>query len=236
MAFFGEVYLRSTRPLLNPAVTTAEVHYLAERLPRSGPVLDVGCGHGRHAHRLWRLGLPVVGLELDPLSLAEREGAFPAIRADMRSLPVKTASLAAAFAWYSTLFALRDEEHPALLAELARAIRPGGLLILHTVPFERLERTPEAELLIDLEDGTRLEEHSRFDPATGRDVGARTLKLADGRVLSGTYSIRYYRLAELSSMLEGAGFHIRWVYGELCGRDLATDSTDLILGAERRDG
>ncbi len=49
--FFGELYLRSTRPFQPASVTEAESRYLGERLREAGTqglVLDLGCGHGRH--------------------------------------------------------------------------------------------------------------------------------------------------------------------------------------------
>ncbi|QRO02293.1 class I SAM-dependent methyltransferase [Archangium violaceum] len=242
MSFFGELYLRSTLPFLSEETTAKEVAYLArsfQDLTVPGPVVDLGCGHGRHASRLNTAGPlagRIIGLELDALSLAERLPGFPAVRADLRSLPFGTGSLAGAYAWYSTLFVFSDEEHVELLREVARSLRPGGRLVLHTVPYERLASQPEASFSTYLPDGSLLEEESRFDAARSRDQGSRRLTLPDGRVLSGQYAIRYYPLADLIQLLEFTGFSIRWVHGGLEGEQPSAASTDLIVGAELRHG
>jgi len=242
VSFFGELYLRSTLPFLSAETTAREVAYLSRQLgPRApvGSVLDLGCGHGRHAAALNREGPlagRVIGLERDALSLSQREPGFPAVRGDLRALPLRSGSLAGAYAWYSSLFVFSDAEHRALLADLARVLRPGAPLVVHTAPCERLAAAPEASFRQQLPDGSVLEEHSRFDPVTGRDHGERRLSIPDGRVLSGTYAIRYYPLADLTQLLESAGFSVAWVHGGLEAEPLSSTSTDLILGAERRHG
>ncbi len=240
MSFFGELYLRSTVPFLSEATTEREVACLSrgfEDLKVPGPIVDLGCGHGRHASRLNTAGPlagRILGLELDALSLKERRPGFPAVRADLRALPFRTASLAGAYAWYSTLFVFSDAEHESLLREVARCLRPGGRLVLHTVPYERLASNPHASFRGYLPDGSLLEEESRFDAVRGRDEAWRRLTLPDGRMLSGRYAIRYYPLADLTHLLESTGFSTRWVHGGLEGEPATSTSTDLIVGAELR--
>ncbi|MBN1205000.1 MAG: class I SAM-dependent methyltransferase [Myxococcaceae bacterium] len=242
MSFFGELYLRSTRPFLSPEITLREVAYLKRcfaGLALPGPVVDLGCGHGRHAAPLNTSGPlagRVVGLELDAYSLSQRAPGFPAIRGDLRALPFQTGSLGGAYAWYSTLFAFSEAEHRVILQEVARCLRPGALLVFQTVPYERLRESPGAAFQHTLPDGSVLEEESRFNPETGMDHGRRRLTLPEGRVLSGVYTIRYYPLAELTQLLESTGLATRWVHGSLEGEPPTSASTDLIVGAELRHG
>ncbi|NBD11201.1 MULTISPECIES: methyltransferase domain-containing protein [Corallococcus] len=236
-AFFGELYLRSTLPFLSEEVTAREAEYLSRAFADvEGPVVDLGCGHGRHAARLnaeGGLAGRVVGLELDPLSLRLRRPGFPVAQGDLRALPFQDASVGGAYAWYSTLFAFSDAEHVQVLREAARVLRPGGRLVFQTVPYERLARSPGAAFHQRLPDGSLLEEESRFDATRGRDVGQRRLTLPDGRVLRAAYAIRYYPLAELKRLLESTGFSVAWVHGGLDSRPMTPDSTDLIVGAGR---
>ncbi len=242
MSFFGELYLRSTLPFLSEAVTQSETEYLARAfadVPGTEPVVDLGCGHGRHASRLNASGPlagRIIGLELDALSLSMRRPGFPAVQGDLRALPFRSATLAGAYAWYSTLFAFTDEEHVHILREVARVVRPGGRLVFQTVPYERLAESPGAAFRQTLPDGSVLEEQSRFDVVTGRDVGQRTLSLPTGRRLTASYSIRYYPLAELTRLLESTGFSTAWVHGGLAGEPHAPHATDLIVAADRRHG
>jgi len=239
----GELYLRSTLPFLSAEVTAREVRCLA-RLFRehqrpdagaSGPILDLGCGHGRHAAALAReLGRAVVGVERDGPSLQARRERFPAIRGDFRALPLRTGGAGGAFAWYSTLFLLEgDGAIAAQLREVARVLRPGALLVAHSAPFERLAARPSARFQAELPDGSRLEEESAFDAAAGVDRGRRRMTLPDGRVLSGDYTIRYYRLAELEELLRGAGMQPVVAWGGLEGQPPSPGASDLIVGAIR---
>jgi SAM-dependent methyltransferase len=242
VSFFGELYLRSTRPLLSPEITAREAAYLQRcfaGLAHPGPIVDLGCGHGRHAALLNTSGPlagRVVGLDLDPYSLSQRLPGFHAVRGDLRALPFQPRSLAGAYAWYSTLFAFSDTEHRVILQEVARCLQPGALLIFQTVPYERMSRQPSAAFQHTLPDGSVLEEQSHFDPKTGVDHGHRQLTFPNGRVLSGTYTIRYYPLAELTQLLESTGLSTKWVHGSLQGEPLSSTSTDLIVGAELRHG
>ncbi len=242
MSFFGELYLRSTLPFLSESVTTREVEYLARAfadVSGPAPVVDLGCGHGRHAARLNASGPlagRVIGLELDSLSLAMRRPGFPAVQGDLRALPFREVSIAGAYAWYSTLAAFTDAEHVHILREVARVLRPGGRWVFQTVPYERLADSPQAAFQRTLPDGSVLEEESRFDATTGRDTGVRTLTLPGGRCLRASYSLRYYPLAEWVRLLESTGFSVAWVHGGLDGGPLGPQSTDLIVGAERRHG
>lgn len=234
--YWGELYLKTTLPFLSEATTRKEAAYLARAFAEArGPVVDLGCGHGRHAALLAEAGLRIAGLDRDAASLALRPAGLAGIRGDFRELPFGDGALAGAYAWYSTLFIHSDAQNAATLREVSRVLRRGARLLIHTVPFERLERAPQARFETTLPDGTHLVEQSRFDASTGVDVGHRELSLPDGRVLCGRYSIRYYPLTELLKLLWAAGLMLRWVHGDLDGRPLTPQSTDLILAAERTD-
>lgn len=103
-------------------------------LPQGARVADVGCGPGETVALLRERGLTAVGLDLSASLLAEargRDGAMPLIRADAGAdaeigLPLRTASLDGAFC-ECVLSVLPGRQ--AVLAELARALRPGGVLV-----------------------------------------------------------------------------------------------------------
>lgn len=234
-SYWGELYLRSTLPFLSAETTRREAEYLARVFERDpGPIVDFGCGHGRHLSAMApSFAGRLVGLELDRASLNGRGAGFAAVQADFRAPPLRDGSVGGAFAWYSTLFIHDDATNARTLRAVARTLRPGATLVLHTVPYERLARAPTARFERTLDDGSRLVEESRFDAVTGRDVGTRQLTTPDQRVLSGTYTIRYYPLPELLELLWAAGMRLRWAHGDLDGAPLSPESTDLIVAAER---
>jgi SAM-dependent methyltransferase len=234
--FFGELYLRSTRPFLDAKLTAAELDYLEQQLrglALPGPMLDFGCGHGRHLGLGARLGRFVAGLDLDPGSLLEARAVGPVVRGDFFAPPFRGAAFAAAWAWYNSIFTFDDAQIRSLLQRLAALVKPGGLLMLQTVPRERLEAQPDSLFDGRLPDGTHLVEKAHFDKAQGRDLGHRTLTFEDGRVMAGSYFIRYYFLDELLALLEAVGFRAVFVHGGLDASPLTGDSADLIVGAQR---
>lgn len=92
-----------------------------------GPVADLGCGVGRY---LAELGRPVVGVDAAAamLELARRRDR-PLVRADLERLPFADGVLAGAFARHSYLHLPKDRLGAAL-ADLRRALVPGGLVLL----------------------------------------------------------------------------------------------------------
>ncbi|MER6359859.1 class I SAM-dependent methyltransferase [Kitasatospora sp. NPDC001527] len=95
----------------------------------SGIVLDVGCGNGKFVSRLHkdRPDLQVVGMDISAGILAEVEK--PVLVADAQALPFADGSADAVLALHM-LYHVGDIE--ATIKELARALRPGGVLIAST--------------------------------------------------------------------------------------------------------
>ncbi|WP_243794289.1 class I SAM-dependent methyltransferase [Saccharopolyspora gloriosae] len=103
----------------------------AQALP-GGPVIDVGCGPGHWTNWLHGRGIDVEGVDPTPEFLADARKRFPDVRfregrADR--LDVADSSSAGVLAWYS-LIHLRPDRVPDALAEFARAIKPGGGLLV----------------------------------------------------------------------------------------------------------
>jgi ubiquinone/menaquinone biosynthesis C-methylase UbiE len=93
-----------------------------------GPILEVGVGTGAVALALRRAGLDVLGVDLSPAMLvkaAERLGSRVAV-ADVHRLPIATESMTGAYATW-VLHVVADPG--AVLAEVARVLRPGGAFV-----------------------------------------------------------------------------------------------------------
>jgi ubiquinone/menaquinone biosynthesis C-methylase UbiE len=98
----------------------------------TGGVLEVGCGTGRIAHQLHRLGLDVAGIDLSPnmIEVAQRE--HPNLRfgvGSMEALDAGDSSLAGIVAWYSIIHT-PPHQLSTIFAELHRVLVPDGLLLL----------------------------------------------------------------------------------------------------------
>jgi SAM-dependent methyltransferase len=100
-------------------------------------VLDVGCGPGRHLGPLAQAGMVAVGADISARFVCLAAGAgHPVLRADGRCLPLPDGSVDAAISLCQGGFGLAglafDPSAPggtgdgAVLAEMARVVRPGG--------------------------------------------------------------------------------------------------------------
>ncbi|MFI8296572.1 class I SAM-dependent methyltransferase [Streptomyces nigra] len=115
------------------------LEWLAERLPREGRVLDVGSGTGRPtAAALVAAGHSVLGVDVSPVmvELASRQVPGAEFRhADIRELPLGKGAFDGICVFFSLLQMSRAEQ-TALVRRLASALRPGGHLVLATVPAD----------------------------------------------------------------------------------------------------
>lgn len=127
-----------TRPFARAIVGT-----FAELVRETGNtrVADVGCGPGHLTAMLHDLGLDAFGLDLSPAMIEHARRTHPALRFDearMEALPAEDRTLGGVLAHYSTIHT-PPGEMPALLAEQARVLAPGGLLLVSFFGTDRPE-------------------------------------------------------------------------------------------------
>jgi len=117
----------------------ASLEWLLGRLAPGSRVLDVGSGTGRPtASTLADAGHEVLGVDVSPVmvELAVRQVPRATFRlADIRELPLEEGTFDAVCVYFSLLQMSRAEQSQ-VLGRLARALRPGGSLVLATVPAD----------------------------------------------------------------------------------------------------
>ena len=233
--FFGELYFETTVPFFTPERDTAEAAYLARAFAHVdvGPIVDLGCGHGRHLKRLQQ-SVPErewVGLESDAYALERLLPGVHAVRGDVQALPFEPASLAGAYAWYSTFNSLGAVGWRGALKQVRRCLKPSGLLVFQTVNPGALAQAPKAFFSRPLPQGGAVREHSVFDAALGVDTGRREWTNPEGQVRSASYSLWYPDLQTLKSMLADAGFSLSFVHEGVEEVAASPYSREWIVGA-----
>lgn len=104
------------------------VQGLLARLLGTGPgrCLDLCCGTGAHAAHLRQLGWEPVGVDLSAGQLRHARARLPVVRGDASALPVADASVPAV----TCVLGHTDlPDYPAVIAEAARVLAPGGRFV-----------------------------------------------------------------------------------------------------------
>ncbi|MBI5199962.1 MAG: class I SAM-dependent methyltransferase [Elusimicrobia bacterium] len=96
-------------------------------------VLDLGCGRGELLHHAREAGASGVGTDYAPpaLKFAAKVSGCPVACCDAKALPFADASFDRVF-FIGVIDHLHDWELEKCFAELARVLRPGGKVVIHT--------------------------------------------------------------------------------------------------------
>jgi SAM-dependent methyltransferase len=159
--FMGPAYLRYSFT----KGTEQEVGFLVDvlGLQPGHRVLDVGCGPGRHAHAFARRGIDVVGVDIAQTFVDLATASAPAgasfVRADARRLDYDGAFDVAVSLCQGGFGLVHDDEDDdrAVLDGMARAVRPGGRVVLSAFSGYFAVRFLEAGDSFDARTGVNLE-------------------------------------------------------------------------------
>lgn len=91
-----------------------------------GVCLEIGCGTGIHATQLREQGWTPIGIDLSAGMLRHARGRLPVARADAGHLPILDGSVPAVVA---VMVHTDMPAYPAVLREVARVLRPGGVFV-----------------------------------------------------------------------------------------------------------
>jgi cyclopropane fatty-acyl-phospholipid synthase-like methyltransferase len=237
--FDADEYLYFYEDTLREEDTPAQVTFLerALGLAPGARVLDLGCGHGRHANELARRGYEVLGVDLvlgfleKARDAARREGlAVSYALGDVRGIG-EVASFDHAICLFDAFGFLDDAGNAQYLRAAAAALRPGGALVLDVRNRDWIVRNILPVTVLDKGDDLMIDRHV-FDTQSGRLLDRRTY-VRGGRARSVTFSIRLYALTELSALLRAAGLEVERALGGWDGAPLSMARNRMLVLARK---
>ncbi|MEO7966919.1 MAG: methyltransferase domain-containing protein [Gemmatimonadaceae bacterium] len=240
-SYFDQQYLLEYEPIFTPEKDRQEVARLIEllELPVGSRVLDVPCGQGRHAHLLAEAGYDVDGLDYSALLLqkAKKRGTGRTLRytrGDMRRLPARWSGRFDAVLNLFTSFGFftdpRDDAR--VVAEFARALKPGGILVWHGGSRDGVMARFLSRDWWTTDDGTIVAHQRSFDPLSGI-ISIRSTFRGPHANGERDYRIRLYTATRLAELCASAGLVVEQSYEAFTARPLKRNSSEMLLVARK---
>ncbi len=222
--FFNDLYLKSYALTLTAERTSKEVECIvrALSLQPGEHILDLACGHGRHALELAKRGYgPITGLDFSPEALMQAQSDAKAqnldvsfIQGDMRRLSFESA-FDAIYNYFSAMFYWDDETHLRILQGVAKALKPGGRFLIETVNRENILRFSHPQKTWSVGTGDvawQLQEYN-VDLEQGYSKTEEILILTSGKTVRRYFQTRLYTLSDMIRLLKEAGLSYQASYG-----------------------
>ena len=198
---FDETYLDFYATVLDAARTSAECDRIL-RLLESRPgsrLLDLCCGHGRHARELAARSLDVVGVDRSAGFLWRAAKGAPA---DAGALPLADGGFAGAYCWFSSIGYRGRTEDFAMLREAGRVLVPGSRLAVETRNWSTVAA---GDFVVETPRG-RIVDVVERDEVQGRLRTLRRYEPDGGEPREVEFSLHLYEVDAFVRLLEAAGF------------------------------
>jgi glycine/sarcosine N-methyltransferase len=215
-------------------------------------LVDLGCGTGEHCRFFFEEGFEVVGIDSSEGTIEEARRAPGAemvafLVGDIRNVgDLLETDMGAAVCLGNTLTHLKEPaDMSAALEGLASRLQPDGVFLFQILNYPRLVRGNIRHLPLNFKKDGPSEEiffrlmeflpegRVRFCPTTllydpSEDCPVRAVR-------SRLVNLKGWTREELEPLLEGAGFAVRSVHGDMEGGDFDPETSgDLVMLARRR--
>jgi len=205
------------------------------------PILDLGCGAGRHLLALHRRGFKrIVGIDLSAELLGEAARILPRhsgerialVRGDMREIPFRdtfatVVSLFTTFGYFDT-----DAENARIVSSVRGALGAGGVFLLDYLNRDDVIANYVSEDEQEL--SGMLVRNVRTLTEGNRRIEKRiTIERREAEPVTLFESVRLFSSDELLAMFADAGFGRIRCYGSLAGEAYRSESARLVVVGER---
>ena len=239
--FFNKKYLQEWNEFISKERTIQEVDFIKNtlKLKKGARILDLACGHGRHAIELASRGYKIIGQDINELFLdimlkkAKNVGVkVQKVMSDMREIPFEDEFDAVINMFISFGYLENDREDQKVINNISKSLKKDGLFFMDFLNKEQIMKNYQSKDWFEAEDGTKVLLEREYNYITGKNYESRT-RISKGKIEKAYSEIRLYSVNELVEMFHEAGLFLTDLYGSYKGDPLTIDSKQAILVARK---
>lgn len=254
---FDDKYLNTYIDVLPTERTKKEVSFIINKLdlPKGASILDLACGHGRHALKLAQHDFDVTGVDYSQhfIDIAKKQATekkinIKFVQADMRELSYKEEFDAVINVFTSFGYFKKESDNVLTLRKISSALKTGGkfLINLGNEKFvsgimmkegkpDKQERIFTKKSTERLSNGLILDITDKWDTTTKRWNRKRVWH-EDDQKREYEVSVRLFNHKEMKELLEKNGFQIVQTWGDFNGASFDTkNSKSMIILARKSE-
>lgn len=237
--FFAGVYTKVLAHTFPDAVSRKQANGIKARLGlrRGQRALDLPCGQGRITLSLARLGIRMVGVDLQPhyIQRAKTLAKRRRLKADFQMGDMRHAAFQnefdAAFNWFGSFGYFNTRQNQQVLANFFRALKPGGRFLLQCPNKDWIERNFRSVMEYTV-GGIKVTQNNRW-VKFGKTIRTDWTFRSRNKIERQVSVMRQFDQKDLTVLLKKAGFRKIRFYSDLKGNPLGQDSTAIIVVAQR---
>jgi SAM-dependent methyltransferase len=222
-----------------PDFIDRSVAWLHSVIPDGGAILDLGCGPGLYATRLSDLGYRVTGMDLSRRSIAyakEHDSKSEYILGNYLEMDYENRFDAVTLI-YCDCAPLTQSERKVLLNKVLRALKPGGLLIfdVFTPKVDWWAGAKDEQTWTLYENGgfwcekPHLHLNGRYSYLDNTVEVNRNIIVTEDGICEFMNWNAVFTVKSLLAELEGTGFSISQIVGDVCGTEYTDDSNTICV-------
>ncbi len=232
-------YLYFYQASLTEERTQKEVDFLVRELKLKKPmtILDLACGHGRHANRLAALGHNVTGVDITKgfLELAKKEAKSKGlnvkyIHQDMRKIKFKN-EFDRVILMFTSFGYFKHKENLKVLKKVFQTLKSNGMFSLDILNINSLNKRFLPFIVIEKGKDLMIDRNT-YDKTTGRFYNNRIV-IRNGIRRDKPFSLQLYNWQEMSGLLKKAGFKSVRFFSDWDSKPLTHDSRRMIVIAKK---
>lgn len=237
--FESELYLYFHKDFLDIKRTAKECAFIQKAcgLKANHQILDLACGHGRHANFLAEKGYKLTGIDLNTpfIQMAKREAESKNINIAYIEKDILAINYEQAFdtilLLFNSLGFFDRKDAKILLSKIEQALKIGGKAFIDTKNRDHLLKEIPPCSITERGRDLMIDQLS-FNPIEGTTTNKR-IYIKDGKRYDAPFTMTTYSYTDFIQLLEGTNLKITQTWGSWSGDTFNQDSRRIIFLLEK---